>query len=373
MADVLFPEPSAERLVPWQRGEPLVHLYSRSTLPEAIEARRNVNAWYQAFPDVNGQLAAKLRSERDVDHEQSADELYVHHLLVQLVDEVRYEEDGGPDFRLYDDGRMVGSVEVVSMFECMPRQRDRRSHDMLAAEVSRLLGPMAGWLVALDLDPVQFPARPPPSARELAKFLEEQFQTLPPSGSEASALPDEFGVSRRVTYRPDRGAPIYISFMPAAVGAQAMNGADAHLIIGPIIGRVVGKPPGVRLCQAVSDKVSKKYDLGDAPFLVAVGLHDRFCYTSQIIRGLYGVDTIDDVSTESQRRRSLFGGGENTRVSAVATLEVRPWETDPAALLVWDHPASSLPWPDHLLPTGGPLDRPLRPGGLNGSPPLGRL
>lgn len=99
-------------------------------------------------------------------------------------------------------------------------------------------------------------------------------------------------------------------------------------------------------------KVEKDYDVGDVPFLVAVGLHDRSCSTDQVIRGLYGGEAIfDAVGSPGRPRGRRFFDGCNTRVSAVATLdEVRPWREEPATLFVWDHPAPQSTWPDDLLP-----------------------
>jgi hypothetical protein len=114
----LFSEPDVPRTSPLRGTEPRVHWYSESTRPEAVAARTQVNEWYDDFPDPNGKFAKRVRSENDVDHVQAVDELIVHHILRQTNDDVRYEVgDVGPDFRIYEDGKCVGGVEVLSLFE----------------------------------------------------------------------------------------------------------------------------------------------------------------------------------------------------------------------------------------------------------------
>lgn len=348
MADnTLFPEPSKERQVALRRGEPQVHWYSQCSLPEAVEGRRILNEWYREVKGPMGQFATRLRSENDVDHEQSIDELYVHHLLAQVVEDVRYEEDGGPDFRLYNDGRVIGSVEVASLFECQEWKADRTQHDILAMEINQLLPPSAGWYVDLDLDPGQ----PAPSRRRLVAFLQDELKSLPPPGPEARKLISHFGIARTAIYRPRPDGPaIRIAFSPMKPGAAAMSDPDASLVRGPIIGGRV--TAGERLRKVLKKKVDKSYDLRGAPFLVVVGLHDRSCSSSQVISGLYGGEQIfAAVGSSAPPPIRWFFDGFNTRVSAVATLEtIRPWQEQPSTLFVWDNPAAQSSWPDHILP-----------------------
>lgn len=348
MADnTLFPEPMKERLVALRRGEPQVHWYSQCSLPEAVEGRRVLNAWYRELQGAMRQFATRLRSENDVDHEQSIDELYVHHLLAQVVEDVRYEEDGGPDFRLYKDRRVIGSVEVASLFECQEWKDDRNQHDILAMEINQLLPPSAGWYVDLDLDPGQ----PAPSRRRLVAFLQDELKRLPPPGPEARKLVNDFGIARRAIYRPKPDGPaIRVSFTPMRPGAAAMSDPDAILVRGPTIGGRV--TAGERLRKVLKKKVAKSYDLQDVPFLVVVGLHDRSCSTSQVISGLYGGEYIfEPAGSSAPPPIRWFFDGFNTRVSAVATLEtICPWQGKPSTLFVWDNPAAQCSWPDYILP-----------------------
>jgi hypothetical protein len=90
----LFPEPATPSPGPLTNLEPHVVWLQRSTQPEAVAARRRVNAWYQDFPDPNGQLAAKLTSNNNEVYYGALDELYVHQVLHQVEPDVRYEEGG---------------------------------------------------------------------------------------------------------------------------------------------------------------------------------------------------------------------------------------------------------------------------------------
>jgi hypothetical protein len=93
----LFAEPTTPSTGPLANLEPHLVWLQRSTQPEVAAARRRVNAWYQDFPDPDGQLAAKLTSTRDEVYYVALDELYVHQALRRLEPDVRYEEGGqGP-------------------------------------------------------------------------------------------------------------------------------------------------------------------------------------------------------------------------------------------------------------------------------------
>lgn len=81
-----------------------------------------VNRWYSAFPDSDGSFARRIKSEKDTEHYQALDELYVHDLLHQQHDDVRYEEGSiGPDFRLYR-GRQSNALPLL---KCSPYSNGR--------------------------------------------------------------------------------------------------------------------------------------------------------------------------------------------------------------------------------------------------------
>jgi hypothetical protein len=94
----------------------LADWYRHSDSREARAARRDLNAWYAAFPDREGMLLGNLQGDSDIGIEQATDELYVHHLLFRSH-QVRYEEDANsPDFRLYRSSEYVAGIEVLTLF-----------------------------------------------------------------------------------------------------------------------------------------------------------------------------------------------------------------------------------------------------------------
>jgi hypothetical protein len=328
-----------------------VHWYIESTRPEPIAGRQALNAWYELFPDPDGAFRNRLRSENDADHYQSMDELYLHQLLATSVEEVRYEERGvGPDFRLYDHGALIGAVEVASLFIRQDWQNESRTHGSLADQVSRRLPPSAGWFVDFDM----VLAERQPSVRKLVSFVESELRRLPPPGPEARALVgDGAGMAKYPsTIYQSEGIEIRVRFTPMRPDAPAMSDPAASIVgMGPVVGGMVNS--GSRLQARVAGKAGGRYDIGDAPYLVAVGLHDTFCSEDQVVDGLYGGEAMNIETRQVVRRRDgLFGdGGKNTRVSAVATLsQLQPWQSPPTTLTVWDNPAPRTPWPDHLLP-----------------------
>ena len=143
----LFPEPTTPSTGPLANLEPHVVWLQRSTQSEAAAARRRVNAWYQDFPDPDGQLAAKLTSTRDEVYYVALDELYVHQALRRVEPDVRYEEGGqGPDFRVYHDGRQVLAVEVLSLFLRPEWARQARRHGELTDRLNRTFRPQGYFL-----------------------------------------------------------------------------------------------------------------------------------------------------------------------------------------------------------------------------------
>ena len=137
----LFPEPPRERLSPLGHSEPRVNWYLEPTRIEAVIGRRNINDWYRSFPDPDGKLERKLRSESNGEHIPALDELFTHHVLSQrLGQSITYEEGGrGPDFRIYRQDQLVGSVEVVSLFQKQEWTKEEESHARLADELDKRL------------------------------------------------------------------------------------------------------------------------------------------------------------------------------------------------------------------------------------------
>lgn len=352
-AQPLFLEPPSERVSPIGRVEPAVHWLTESTRPEASASRRTVNRWYATFPDADGRMAARLRSERDVDHHQALDELHVHHLLRRSSDDVRYEEGGvGPDFRIYAEGVLVGAVEVLSLFGREDWEEERRRHDRLADELDRRVPPTAGYFVRLKIEE----AEREPAPRRFADFVVRKIAELPPY--DEFELPSGGGRPQLPTaIFEDGSCRVLVEFMPMKPGAATRSNP---------IGRIVGLGhmtvgfvnSGARLKERLTDKAGSRYDLGETPFLVAVGVHDTFCTDDQVIEALYGHEAIVVATMQpTWHHDGLFGVdrkkgiARNTRVSAVGVVAGRRLEQRGVAdVALLENPLPAVPWRRDLMP-----------------------
>src|SRR5258708_418092 len=150
---MLFPEPIEARTTPLRWTDPAVHWLSEITRPEASASRATVNAWYAAFPDADGRLAARLQSEDNEVHYQALDELHVHELLRHRNLDIRYEVGGvGPDFRIYDNDRCIGGVEVLSLFQQQEWTDEQLRHMRLADAVCEVIPPTKGYFVDFQIE-----------------------------------------------------------------------------------------------------------------------------------------------------------------------------------------------------------------------------
>jgi hypothetical protein len=161
-----------------EHAEPRVNWFLTSTRPEARRSRTTVNRWYAAFPDPDGALGRRLRSPDDVDHQQAMDELHVHHLLRRSSRCVTYEEEGrGPDFRVYEAGQLLASVEVASLFTKAEWAAEDQRHNQLADELNRRLDLSCGYFVDFEINNLIGTGDPPPA--KLARWIRAQILQLP--------------------------------------------------------------------------------------------------------------------------------------------------------------------------------------------------
>lgn len=347
-----FLEPEQPRTGPLGWAEPAVHWFKDSTRPEAVASRDVVNSWYDEFPDREAKFAARLTSEVDVDHYQALDELHVHHLLRQRHGDVRYEEGGiGPDFRIYDDGTLVGAVEVLSLFQREDWNAEQARHSRLAAELNRRVRPTDGYFVDFEIEH----AEQEPAPRRFADWIQRQLAALPPH--DQLDLPPDVTRADLPTRVYDRdGVRIQVTFMPMRKDAPSKSSPDARIVgIGAAIGGMVNS--GARLKARIREKTGR-YQIGEVPFLVAAGIHDPFCDDDEVISAVYGSDAVDLRTGEFVRNPDgLFGtdpqGGQSRhrRVSAVAVIShSRVWEAQTADVAVLHNPNAARPWPDDALP-----------------------
>jgi hypothetical protein len=344
--DVLFPEPTIKRLSWLRSTEPAVHWYTECAHAEA--ARLAVNGWYREFPDPDGAMARRLRSAVDVDHYQSIDELYVHHLLAGHVEEVRYEEGGsGPDFRLYEGGLLVGAIEVASLFLRQDWTDDLSAHGALADEINRLVSTSAGWFINFQI--LQSDRQISP--RRFARWIKDELAHLPDRHAtlEARARQDEpAGRMPKATF-VEEGVKIEVHFLPMREGAPSMTNPHARIVgAGPVLAGFVNSAQ--RLRDRIATKAPKRYGLADVPYLVMVGLHDLNCSEEEIVDAIYGREQFDPANR--RRTGGVLGDNRNTRMSAVATMPApAPWREPATTVSLWDHPSALRPWPGRFLQT----------------------
>lgn len=324
-----------------------MHWFTESTRPEAVTSRAVVNDWYKGFPDLDGSFAARVRSEVDVDHFQTLDELYVHHLLRQHFDDIRYEEGAfAPDFRVYARGERAANVEVLSLFQREDWSSEEKRHGRLADELDRRVRPTDGYFVEFDVEQ----ADKEPAPRRFAEFIRARLADLPPHTDVAEAGRASSGTLPSVVYEQE-GIRIRVRFRPMKAGARSKSDPEARIVgIGPMTGGWVNSAQ--RLKDRIAAKAGGRYEIGEVPFLVVAGLHDVFCSDDEVLDALYGCESVNVATSEATRRNdglfqldSVRHEGRHQRVSAVAVIShLRLWETPPADVTLFDNPYAARPW-----------------------------
>ena len=342
---VLFSEPVASRTTWLGWGEPKVHWLTECSHPEAVSGRAVVNDWYDDFPDRDGRLAQRLRSEVDVDHLQAVDELFVHQALRRCHDDVRYEERGfGPDFRVYENGMCALAVEVATLFVREDWNEADRRHNRLADELNKRVRPTHGYFVNFEI--ATAPSEPAP--RHFAEWLARELDKLPPH-TELIAVDYEDIPSS--TYERN-GVQIDVRFLPMKADAATKSDPDARIAgFGKMTVGFVNS--GTRLKETIGKKGGDRYEIRGIPYVVAVGNRDNFLSADVVIDGLYGGEAVrfdrDDHSNFEVIRKNdgLFGVDparrqtRHRRISAVAIL---------SGLVLWDPASVDVALYDNLLP-----------------------
>jgi hypothetical protein len=319
-------------------------------------SRQVVNRWYEEFSDPDGRFAQRLRSENDVDHHQSLDELYIHHVLRQTHDDVRYEVgDVGPDFRVYADEVCRAGVEVLSLFQREDWTVEEKRHQRLADEVNRRVPPTAGYFVDFQIEQ----ADKEPSARRFAEFVQAELRRLP--SHDSLDLPEGVTRAELPTALYDRDSVrIRVCFIPMRKDAPAKSDPDARIVgMGALIGGAVNT--AARLKERIAAKAGGRYDIANVPFVVAVGVHDIMCSQDQIMEALYGGESVIFDPREVQEARlvrrhdGVFGAdrerpdGRHRRVSSVAVYDLRVWEEPPAEIVLYDNLFAARPLPNDFM------------------------
>lgn len=350
----LLPEPNTPRTAPRGNTEPAIRWLLESTWDEAVAARQNVNAWYADFPDPGGMFAMRLTSENNHRYYQSLDELYVHHLLLRGAGDVRYEEDGaGPDFRIYDSGRLIAAVEVFTLFEAQDWVAQGEPHGRLADELNKRVPPTAGWFVMFDIER----ADRQPSPKRFAEWVRAEIGALPapeewPQPADGS-LPD-----LPIRLYAEAGVQIVAEFVPMRSNAKTRNDPDGQIVgTGPIIGGAV--QTSQRLRDRLRHKAGGRYDIGDVPFLIVGGISMPFCADHDVLGALYGTEAVvAGTGGQLVRRNDGFFGADNvrpqgrqTRVSAVSIIRnMLPWRPEDADVATLLNPFAQRPWLTEVVP-----------------------
>lgn len=317
--------------------------FEESTQPEAVKARGHVNQWAEQFTDADANFLARLRSTVDVDHKAALDELFVHQRLNENA-EVRYEEGGvGPDFRSYQQGLPVGAIEVISLFTKQEWSEQQVREGRIADEIDKRV-PLTRYFVRFEIR--RHDATP--SYKSLASWLAGQIDALPEPRADADLT------SLQAVYATE-AVELVFQFFPRR-GDVAPAPDDRIVGMGSMIGGMINT--GERLKVALTAKAGNRYEIGEQPFAIAVGIRDSFCSVDQLESALYGGEQVSFPSGDLSRRRDGFFGlsrnapsGRNRRVSTVfAIMNWLPWDPTVAAVYQLDNPFGEHPWPDGLFP-----------------------
>jgi hypothetical protein len=348
----LFPEPTRERSGPLGNSEPYVNGYRESTRTEAVIARRNINDWYRSFPDRDEKLARKLRLGSNDEHIPALDELFTHHVLSQRPGQIiTYEEGGrGPDFRIYRQDQLVGSVEVLSLFQNQEWAKAQERHDRLADELDKRLDRCHGYWVTFEIFGDGSNVPPARFAAEVDQLLKQL-----PSVRDGSAA----RVPQKQWAKPIileiGGARLHVRFQPVSPDRVPEPGETDRIVAGSFIGGFAAD--SARLRDRIAGKAGNKYDLRDAPYLVVVVVHSAMCDHEDFITGLYGSSAVYIDSGEVTRKGDgLFGWDQrrkawkSTRLSAVCAMAAPDTFTpEETRWTLYHNPGPRYRWPSDLL------------------------
>lgn len=355
----LFDEPHVERLGPMGHAEPRVNWFLTSTRPEASRSRANVNRWYRALPDQDGAFASRLRSGRDVDHLQAIDELYVHHLLASPLRMIAYEEDGaGPDFRVYESGALVASVEVASLFEKAEWAAEDLRHNRVADELNKRLDLSCGFFIGFEIENDAGTGDPAPA--KLADWIRRQFEELPDPRRSNLRLASGAAEGFKRVYA---AGPVQVGVTFWPLEPHNIPGAgsqDRVVSIGRMSGGWVTDDDRVR--AKITEKAGGKYDLRCRPYLIVVGVHAAFCDDGDFLNALYGSNVVQfRIGQPGSERADRLGDGvfgigpggwKNRRLSAVCRLAApNTWSPERTSTVLFENPNPTHSIPDLFIPT----------------------
>jgi hypothetical protein len=189
-----------------------------------------------------------------------------------------------------------------------------------------------------------------PVLRRFLAWLRRTLDSLPDSTTVTSDLFPE-----RVF--EDDGMVVTVTFFRLKPDSPATSDPDAQIVgMGAAIGGTVNTSARIR--DRVDAKAGGRYALDDAPFLIAVGMHDTFQTDYAIETALYGSETVEVPSGVLGRRNDGSFGvspasptGRHRRVSAVAFIrDFHLWQPEEISTSIAINPNAIHAWPSEVLP-----------------------
>ncbi len=309
--------------------------------------RKQLDVWYREFPDTDGDLRRRFRSDAPGQHFAAWWELYLHAVFRRLGFAVATHPDMGttvrrPDFELTRGGEAF-LMEAATVFSGLVE--DGR-HGAREAEVLDALESVADPDFILSVAFEQVGASSPPKAR-FVRDVREWLKSLDPDAvrreSEAGAEPPERSFTPAADWEVDLRA---FAFSPEA------RGAPGHRMIG--IGPVsVGWVNDREKLGAKLRGKSRRYGRPRIPLVIAVLSLSSFADDDDVEEALFGsranqVSVTDPLTTTAVRQPDGlwqgFGGPSARHVSAVLHgSNILPQTCAGQLPRLWHHPWAAHP------------------------------
>lgn len=318
---------------PIQPAESDFEFLQRSSWPACELARRRVVDWLNQWPrEKFDNMASRIVSRDDQQHEAAIFELYVHSFLLQRgVRIVEYEPRLGaqhPDFLTEIDGRRV-LLEVIVINGETPELRAQASHE---------------WAVQCAIDAI------PSTTHYLIVRFRKAFTSSPKTARVAHEVCGWLGRSARSARLriEEAGGLIEVEMGPA-------RRRDAVAIIG-----IVLPHDGSGFSQAAQDikrklkKKSAQLSASDMPAIVVAKMNSLLYDDFDIKTALFGserftfrVDTGEVVKVDRADDAILLHRGRPQHTSLSGLVSFRGaeiWATGEPEITYWQNPWARLPF-----------------------------
>lgn len=309
--------------------------------------RDQLDAWYRAFPDADGDLRRRFRSDEPGQHYAAWWELYLHAVFRRLGFAVATHPDSGttggrPDFKLTRSGTAF-LMEAATVFSGIVE--DGR-HGAREAEVLDALESVADPDFSLSVAFERVGASSPPKAR-FVRDVREWLKTLDPDvvrrESEAGADPPARSFAPAIDWE--------VHLRAFALSPEARGAPDHRMIgIGPAsVGMVNDRE---KLAAKLRGK-SRRYGRPGIPLVIAVLSLSSFADDDDVEEALFGsraiqVSVTDPLTTTPVRQPDGLwqgsGGPSARHVSAVLHgSNILPQTCVGQLPRLWHHPWAAHP------------------------------